>query len=116
MISKVTEMGVILSTTQGWTDVMDKVNMQTICKNEKPFDLVDAETFDLALEKYIDNQSQDVEDSNSYMIYLKPNNLYPKEDQHISCMYFGEFLFTPPAPVATSQGTLSVSFGTSDMQ
>ena len=43
---------------------MDKLDMQTICKNGKPFDLVDAKTFDLALKKYIDNPSQDVEDSN----------------------------------------------------
>lgn len=59
---------------------MDKVNMQTICKNRKPFDLVNVKNFDIVLEKYIDRPTQDVEDSNSFMIYLKPSNLYPKED------------------------------------
>lgn len=58
------DMGVTISTVLGWTTVMDKVDMQTICRNGKPFDLVDAKTFDLALKKYIDNPSQDVEDSN----------------------------------------------------
>ena len=85
---KATEMGVTTSTIQGWTDVMDKVDMQTISKNGKPFDLVDAKTFDGALDKYIDNPLPDVEDSNSYMIYLKPSNLNPKEDKRISCMCF----------------------------
>ena len=59
---------------------MDKVDMQTIHKNGKLFDLVDAKTFDLALKKYIDNPSQDDEDSNLYMVYLNTSNLYPKED------------------------------------
>ena len=31
-------------------------------------------------------------------------------------MYFDKFVFTPQAPVATSQGTFGVGFGTSDMQ
>ena len=43
---KVTENGVASSTIQGWTEVMEKVDIQTICKNSKAFDLVDAETFD----------------------------------------------------------------------
>ena len=82
---------------------MKKVDMQTSCKNGISFDLVNAESFNQALTKYIENPPQDVEDSNFFMIYLKPSNLYLKEDQQNTCMYFDEFMFTPQTPVAVSQ-------------
>ena len=44
----VIDMGIIKSILLGWSDVIEKVNMQTICKNWKPFDLVNAELFDQA--------------------------------------------------------------------
>ena len=50
------------------------------------------------------------------MIYLKPGNLYPKEDRRISCMYFEEFTFTPQVPVAMTHGIFGGGFGTSDIQ
>lgn len=112
---KVTDMGITTSTVLEWTGVMDKVNMHKNCKNGKPFDLVDAEALDQALTKYIDCPPLDVEDSNFFMIYLNPSNLYPKEDHRISCMNFEEILFTPQPPVAASQGTFSTDFGTTDM-
>ena len=49
-------------------------------------------------------------------MYLKPKNLYPKEDWQISCMYFKEFFFIPQTPVAVFQGTFGTGFGTTDIQ
>ena len=71
-------MGIILLTLIGWSDVIEKVDMETSHRNGRPFDLVDTEAFDQALTKYIDHLPQDVEDLNFFMIYLKPSNLYPK--------------------------------------
>ena len=69
---KVTDVGITLSTIQGWTDVIEKVDMQSIRKNGKFLDLIDSNTFDLALSKYIDRPHEDIEDSKFFMIYLKP--------------------------------------------
>ena len=78
--------------------------------------MIDADSFNLALTKYVDLPHEDVEDSNFFMIYLKPGNLYPIEDRRISCMKHEEFFFTVQAPVASSaQGTFGQGFGTSDM-
>merc|ERR1711884_280420 len=66
--------------------------------------------------KYIDNPPKDMEDSNFFMIYLKPSNLYPKEDIQILCKNFEEFMFTPQTPVATSKWTFGLGFSASNMQ
>ena len=50
-------------------------------KNRRYFDLIDADSFNLALTKYIEQPHEDIEDSNFFMIYLKPDNLYPIEDR-----------------------------------
>ena len=98
-------MDITMSTLRGWTKIMNKVDMQSVCKNGRYFDLIDVDAFNLALTKYIGSPHEDIEDSNFFMIYLKPGNLYPKEDQQISCMRFEEFKFSPQIPVAESQGT-----------
>ena len=95
---------------------MEKVDIQSICKNGRFLDMIDANAFNLALTKYIERPHEDIEDLNFFMIYLKPANLYPKEDRQISCMKFEEFKFSPQTPVAASQGTFGLGFGTSNIQ
>ena len=113
---KVTDAGETNSSIAGWKEVMEHVDMKSIRKHGRQFDLIDAGAFDLALTKYIELPHQDIEDSNFFVIYLKPDNLYPIEDRRISCMKHDEFKFIPQAPVATTaQGTFGQGFGTSDM-
>ena len=113
---KVTDAGEPNLSIAGWKGVMENVNMQSICKNNKQFDLIDADSFNLALTKYVDLPHEDIEDSNFFMIYLKPDNLYHIEDRRISCMRHEEFKFTPQTPVASlAQGTFGQGFGTSNM-
>ena len=113
---KVTDAGETNSSIAGWKGVMEHVDMKSIRKNGKQFDLIDANAFNLANRRYIDLPYEDIEESNFFIIYLRPDNLYPIEDRRISCMKHEEFFFTPQAPVASSaQGTFGQGFGTSDM-
>ena len=113
---KVTDAGIPDSTIDGWKTIMDNVDEKLIRKNGKLFDLIDAESFNLALTKYNEMPHVDIEDSNFFIIYLIPDNLYPIEDKKISCMRFQDFKFTPQTPVASSTpGTFGQGFGTSDM-
>ena len=75
---KVTDAGITTSTVEGWKDVMEKVDMQTIWKNGRYLDLIDANSFNVALTKYIEKPHENIEDSNFFIIYLNPDNLYPK--------------------------------------
>ena len=104
---KVTTAGITDSTIAGWKTFMDNVDEKSIRKNGKLFDLIDAEAFNLALTKYDEMPHVDIEDSNFFIIYLIPDNLYPIEDKKISCMWFQDFKFTPQTPVA---GSISGTF------
>ena len=105
-------MGITSWTLIWFTEVMEKVDLQTTHKNGRPFDLVDAEAFDQSLIKYIEKLPQDVEDSNFFMIYLRTSKLYPKHYWHTSWMFFNKFVFTPQTPVVVSQGTFGVGSAT----
>ena len=59
---KVTATETTTSTIQGWTNIMNKVDMQSVCKNGRYFDLIDADSFNLALTKYIDSPYEDMGD------------------------------------------------------
>lgn len=45
----------ILSTVHSWTDIMNKVDLKTICKNNNQYTLTDVNAFDQALIYYITN-------------------------------------------------------------
>ena len=114
---KVTAAGIADSTINGWKNVMDNVDEKSIRKHGRQYDLMDAGAFDLALTKYLEAPHEDVEDSNFFIIYLISGNLYPLDDQRISCMRYQDFKFTPqtPAAGAAATGTFGQGFGTSDM-
>ena len=78
---KVTNAGIPDSTIDGWKTIMDNADEKSIRKNGKLFDLIDAESFNLALTKYDEMPHVDIEDSNFFIIYLIPDNLYPIEDK-----------------------------------
>ena len=94
---------------------MENVDLQLVCKNGGFFDLIDADSFNLALTKYIEQPPEDIEDTNIFIIYLNPDNLYPIEDRRISCMRHEEFKLPPQIPVALTQGMFGQGFGNSDM-
>ena len=112
---KVTDAGIPNSTITGWKEIMENVDFQLICRNGKYFDLIDADSFNLALTKYVEMPHEDIEDTNFFIIYLNPDNLYPIEDKWISCMHHEEFKFSPQTPVASTQGMFGQGFGNSDM-
>ena len=113
---KVTDAGIPDSTIVGWKAIMDNVDMQSIRKNGKLFDLIDADAFNLALTKYVEQPHVDIEDLDFFIIYLNSDNLYPIEDKKISCMRYQDFKFTHQTPVASStSGTFGQGFGTTDM-
>ena len=115
---KVTTTGITDSDIVGWKTFMDNVDEKSIRKNGKFFDLIDAEAFNLAHTKYDELPHVDIEDSNFFIIYLIPDNLYPIDDKRISCMRYQDFKFTPQTPVAasgTTTGTFGLGFGTTDM-
>ena len=63
---KVKDAGITNLTIAGWTEVMENVDMQSVCKNGRYFDLIDADTFNLALTKYIESPHEDVDDLNFF--------------------------------------------------
>ena len=77
--------------------------------------MIDADSFNLALTKYVEQSPEDVKDTIFFIIYLNPDNLYPIEDKQIYCMRHEEFKFSPQTPVASAQGMFGEGFGNSDM-
>ena len=66
---KITQKGITISSVVEWITVMGKVDIETTCKNNKQYDLVDANMFDQAVLKYIDHSPLGVKDLYYFMIY-----------------------------------------------
>ena len=113
---KVTDAGITDSSIVGWKSVMDNVDMLTVQKHGRYWDLFDADAFNLALTQYVETPHGDIEDSEFFIIYLNSDNLYPIEDKRISYMRYQDFKFTHQTPVALlTSGTFGQGFGTTDM-